>query len=130
MVNQVDVTYFLIIVSFKKKHKEMNMHNQHDFFINALHTKRKLKIRFYSKEDGGYIERVCAPMDYAPGKNINDKIPRYWVWDFDSDKKKHTLPLRSERIDLMQDIGECFEPGSFVTWRTAWMIERDWGIFS
>lgn len=43
------------------------MHNQHDVFIDAIHTKKKLRIRFYSEEDGGYIERVCAPMDYAAG---------------------------------------------------------------
>ncbi|CAI2492753.1 Uncharacterised protein [Serratia fonticola] len=106
------------------------MHNQHDVFIDAIHTKKKLRIRFYSEEDGGYIERVCAPMDYATGARIKDGIPRYWVWDFESDKANHTLPLRVERIEYMIDTGERFEPLSFVSWRPAWVIGRDWGQYS
>lgn len=56
------------------------MHNQHKFFIDAIHNKKKLKIRFYSENDRGYIERICAPMDYAAGRAIKDGISRYWVW--------------------------------------------------
>ncbi|AMO47775.1 Hypothetical protein AKI40_1359 [Enterobacter sp. FY-07] len=106
------------------------MHNQHDVFIDAIHTKNKLRIRFYSEDDGGYIERVCAPMDYAAGTKIKDGVPRYWVWDFESDKANHTLPLREERIQYMIDTGESFEPGSFVSWNPAWVIGRDWGQYS
>lgn len=108
----------------------MTMHNQHDVFIDAIHTKKKLRIRFYSEEDGGYIERVCAPMDYAAGRRIHDGIPRYWVWDFESDKANHTLPLRAERIEYMRNEDEDFDPASFVTWATAWVIGRDWGRYS
>lgn len=106
------------------------MHNQHDVFIDAIRTKKKLRIRFYSEDDGSYIERVCAPMDYAAGRRIRDGIPRYWVWDFDSDQANHTLPLKAERIEWMVDTGELFDPATFVTWRTAWVIDRDWGAFS
>lgn len=106
------------------------MHTQHDVFIDAIHTKKKLRIRFYSEEDGGYIERVCAPMDYAAGKRIHDGIPRYWVWDFESDKANHSLPLRSERIEYMRNEGEDFDPASFVTWTTAWVISRNWESYS
>lgn len=108
----------------------MTMHNQHDVFIDAIHTKKKLKIRFYSEEDRGYIERVCAPMDYAAGKRIHDGIPRYWVWDFESDKANHTLPLRAERIEWMNDAGEVFDPASFVSWPPKWVIARNWGQHS
>jgi len=106
------------------------MHLQHDLFINAIHAKKKLKIRFYSEDDGSYIERVCAPMDYAAGKKIRDGIPRYWVWDFESDKSNHTLPLSSERIQLIHETDDFFDPSSFVTWPTSWVIIRDWGHLS
>lgn len=69
-------------------------------------------------------------MDYATGRNIRDDIPRYWVWDFESDKANHSLPLREERIESMDDIGEGFEPATFVTWRKPWTVARDWGAFS
>lgn len=106
------------------------MHSQHDLFINAIHTKKKLKVQFYSEEDGSYIERLCAPMDYAVGKRIKDGIPRYWVWDFESDKTNHTLPLKAERIEYMIETSEAFEPGSFVSWTPDWVVSRDWGQFS
>lgn len=106
------------------------MHIQHDFFIDAIHAKKKLRIRFYSEDDGGYIERVCAPMDYAAGTRIKDGIARYWVWDFESDKTNHTLPLRAERIEWMNDVGEDFDPVSFVSWSPNWVIVRDWGHYS
>lgn len=106
------------------------MHNQHDIFIDAIHSKKKLRIRFYSEDDGGYIERVCAPMDYAAGTRIKDGIPRYWVWDFESDKANHSLPLRVERIEWMNDVGENFDPASFVSWPLNWVIVRDWGLYS
>lgn len=96
-----------------KKYKEITMHNQHDVFINAIYTKKKLRIRFYSEEDRGYIEWLCAPMDYAAGKRIHDGIPCYWVWNFESDKANHTLPLRAERIEEMNDFGYVFDPASF-----------------
>ncbi|MEI7238047.1 hypothetical protein WCU73_06060 [Pectobacterium brasiliense] len=74
------------------------MHDQHDVFIDSIHTKKKLKIRFYSEDDGDYIERVCAPMDYAAGKRINDGIPRYWVWGFGTLRViKSTTPYHYER---------------------------------
>lgn len=108
----------------------MTMHNQHNLFIDAIQNKKKLKIRFYSEEDRKFLERVCAPMDYAGGTRIKDGLPRYWVWDFESNKTNHTLPLRAERIDSVTDTGEVFEPASFVTWPTAWVINRNWGAFS
>jgi len=131
MVNQGGLAYFLKWFYLCGKYKkERTMHIQHDVFIDAIHSKKKLRIRFYSEDDGGYIERVCAPMDYAAGTRIKDGIPRYWVWDFESDKTNHTLPLRAERIEWMNDVGEDFDPVSFVSWSPNWVIVRDWGHFS
>ncbi|MDN4127231.1 hypothetical protein [Pantoea ananatis] len=106
------------------------MHVQHDVFIDGIHTQQKLRIRFFSEDDGCYIERVCAPMDYALGKKIRDGIPRYWVWDLESDKFDHTLPIRAERIDYIVNVGEFFDPGTFVSWSPAWTIKRYWGHLS
>ena len=106
------------------------MITNHQEFINAIHDKKKLKIVFYSEEDKCFLQRICAPMDYATGTRIKDGIPRYWVWDFDSDTKTHTLPLRHERIKSITVLNETFDPSEFVTWVTRWTIDRDWGKFS
>jgi len=102
-------------------------------FIQAIHEKIKLRITFFSSKDGQYITRVCAPMDYAPGRNIHDRDKRYWVWDYDSDTGRHTLPLKAERIKTMVVLEDHFDPDEFVTWSThtkPWAVSRDWGHHS
>jgi len=106
------------------------MIRNHQDFIEAIHQTKKIKIVFFSKEDNGDIERTCAPMDYAVGQNIKDNIERYWVWDYDSDTKKHTLGIRPERIKLLVVLDENFDPAEFVTWTPNWNIFRQWGQFS
>jgi len=69
-------------------------------------------------------------MDYATGRVITDAIPRYWVWDFESDCTNHWLPLLEERIEYMLLDGEHFDPGEFVTWSKPWTIVRDWRQYS
>ena len=106
------------------------MIKNHQDFIKAIHETRKLKIIFFSKEDNAYIERTCAPMDYAVGQNIKDNIKRYWVWDYDSDTKKHTLGIKPEKIKSLVILAETFDPAEFVTWKPNWDISRQWGTFS
>lgn len=106
------------------------MITNHQEFINAIHDKKKLKIVFYSEEDNALLERICAPMDYAAGTRIKDGVPRYWVWDFNSDTKNHTLPLRDGRIKSIIVLEETFDPSDFITWLPKWAIARDWDKFS
>jgi hypothetical protein len=51
----------------------------HPRFIEAINEKRKVCVRFYSKADSGVLDRVCAPMDYGPGGEIQDGLNRYWL---------------------------------------------------
>ena len=56
----------------------------HPRFIEAINQKKKVSVRFYSKADTGLLDRVCAPMDYGPGGEIQDGLNRYWLWDYAS----------------------------------------------
>lgn len=103
-----------------------NMIAQHEQFIGAIHSKNRVKIKFRSKEDGATVERVCAPMDYGAGKKIENKSPRYWVWDFTSDKGPHTLGLRDSQIVALEVLSDTFNPGEFVNWTPAWTVPRNW----
>lgn len=102
-------------------------------FINAIHSKNKVKLTFYSKEDNTVLERTCAPMDYGPSRKAHDKSDRYHLWDYDSDQKWHTLSLLPEQIIGVEVLSETFDPAEFVTWdleKSPWFIERDWGNYS
>ncbi len=54
-------------------------------FLEALHTKKRVRVKFYSKEDASVIDRVCAPMDIGPSTRAKDKSNRFHFWDFTSD---------------------------------------------
>lgn len=99
-------------------------------FIAAIHSKNKVRLTFHSKEDNGALVRTCAPMDYGPSSRAHDKSDRFHFWDYDSDKQRHTLSLLPEQVISIQVLGETFNPGEFVTWPTAWHVQRDWGQYS
>ncbi len=101
-------------------------------FINALKDKTKIRLTFYSKQDDMAVTRLCAPMDYGPGKNTKKRDNRYHLWDYESQSSSpfHTLSLLPEQILEMEFTDLPFNPSEFVTWDTNWIIQRDWGDFS
>jgi hypothetical protein len=102
-------------------------------FIKAIQEKSKIRVHFYSKEDGGILTRTCAPMDYGPSRRSHQKNDKYHVWDYDSDQKMHSLSLNPEQIQKIEILDEKFDPIEFVTWDTQkskWFVPRDWGKFS
>lgn len=102
-------------------------------FIQAIRDRRKVRLFFYSKEDGGNLIRVCAPMDYGPSRRARVKNDRYHLWDYDSDAQRHSLSLNPEQVLSIEVLEDTFDPSEFVTWNTKsspWFISRDWGQYS
>jgi Hsp20/alpha crystallin family len=64
----------------------------HTRFIEAIHAKKKVCVRFYSQADSGVLDRVCAPMDYGPGGEFKDGLNRYWLWDYGTFGRSFSLP--------------------------------------
>ena len=99
-------------------------------FLNALHGKYQVKVKFYSKEDGRSIVRVCAPIDYGPSRRSKDKSNRFHFWDFTSDVGGHTLSLLPSQVQSINILSDPFNPSDFVRWRPKWKVPRDWGPYS
>jgi len=99
-------------------------------FLQALHAKRKILVRFFSAEDATYIARTCAPLDYGPIRRSKDVTPRYHFWDFTSDEKPHALSLKPDQLHSIEILKSDFDPASFVTWKPAWSVARQWGPYS
>lgn len=99
-------------------------------FIKAIHSKKKVRLSFYSKKDDEVITRLCAPMDFGPSSRAKNKDDRYHLWDYESDSGNHTLSLLPAQIVKMDFTENKFEPSEFVTWIPNWIVERDWGVFS
>lgn len=99
-------------------------------FLDAIMLKTKVKLTFYCKEDGANLTRLCAPMDYGPFKAAKMPTDRYHLWDYQSDKKNHSLSLLPDQIIAMEFLDDLFDPSEFITWRCTWHVKRDWGIYS
>lgn len=107
------------------------MHRDHDIFIAALEAQAKVRLTFFSKEDGHALIRTCAPMDYGPSTRARDRSDRYHLWDYDSDEARHPLSLLGDQIASIEALDERFDPAEFVTWSPVkWVYPRDWGRYS
>lgn len=109
------------------------MHAHHSAFVNAIMGMKKVRLTFFSKEDGGTLVRTCAPMDYGPSRRAKDKSARYHFWDYDSDTRRHTLSLPANQVVSIETLEDSFSPSEFVTWdvsQAPWFVARNWGIYS
>lgn len=102
----------------------------HDTFMTALHSKKKICITFYSKEDGHTLERICAPFDYGPSRRSKDQSSRYHMYDYTSDSGSHVLSILPAQLKSIAITEDLFDPLDLVKWSPNWFIERDWGSVS
>lgn len=107
-----------------------DQHADHANFLKGITSQQKIRLRFFSKEDGAELERECAPMDFGPSNRTAESSNRYHSWDFESDQKNHTLSLLRDQIKQIELLDESFDPTEFVKWTPAWFTKRDWGQFS
>lgn len=105
----------------------------HDEVIRAIHDLSEVRVEFFSKEDGGAVlSRTCAPMDFGPSRRASDQTPRYHFWDLESDSGvNHTLSLLGSQITRVEVLDSSFDPSSFISWNTNWIVVRTtWGAFN
>lgn len=101
----------------------------HPDFIEAIHEKKKVNVRFYSTPDAEVMDRVCAPLDYGPGGENPEGVNRYWLWDCASVSEPKILGLAPQQILDMRILGEMFEPNQLhPPLAPHWSIPRTWGL--
>jgi hypothetical protein len=101
----------------------------YDLFIQSIHEKRIINLTFNSQEKGT-ITRKCVSFDYGPSKRYKDDQDRYHLYDLDSPEGKHNLSILPSQIVILELSDELFEPGDYVKWTPAWIVSRDWGVYS
>lgn len=102
-------------------------------FLEAINSKSKLKVTFFSKEDNSSLTRLCAPFDIGPSSRAKDKTDRYHLWDYDSDTQSHTLSLLDNQVVNIEITSDKFEPSEIITWNfkpNSWHLKRNWGAYS
>jgi hypothetical protein len=101
-----------------------------EIFLQGIHEKRLMSIKFIAKSDGALRERKCIPFDFGASSNAKNKSDKYHFYDLNSPNGRHNLSLFSEQIREIILLDENFEPKEYVTWTPDWIIDRDWGEYS
>ncbi len=91
-----------------------------DRFLQARQVKHKIRITFHPKADAHTLMRICAPLDYGPGKV--DQSDHFHVWADESVSGGHLLSLKPEQVVRIDILDEEFDPTDFM-----WFLSRDWG---
>jgi hypothetical protein len=103
---------------------------QHDRFLEAIHERRKVRVRLYSVADSGVVDRVCAPLDYGLDAARQDGLNRYWLWDYAQKHGAESVALLPQEIVDLQMLGESFDSDPLHPIAGQWSIPRDWGTHS
>ncbi|MBI5566088.1 MAG: hypothetical protein HY870_14425 [Chloroflexi bacterium] len=89
-------------------------------FIQAIHEKHKVRVTFQLEGDRQPFSRVCAPLDFGPGKV--DHSDHLHVWADEGASGGQLLSLKPEQVRRVDILDDEFDPADFV-----WFLSRDWG---
>jgi hypothetical protein len=105
------------------------MHEFHDHFISAIHSRNHLSVCLNSFEKG-QITRVCIPFDFGPSRRYKDGLDRYHFYDLDSPDGKHNLSIVPNQLISINILNKVFDPQDYITWTPNWFVVRNWGRYS
>jgi hypothetical protein len=108
-----------------------HIHPDHDVFIAAIDDRKRV-VLVSAGGDGRRLVRTCAPLDFAPGVDAPDDLPRYHLWDCagrTSDGSRIVI-LPAQQIYSIAPTEERFEPADFAPVDAVWRHPRNWGEFS
>jgi hypothetical protein len=100
----------------------------HQPFLDAIHARTLLWVRFYSRTDGGSVERRLAPVDYGIRSEDVDGLSRYLFWDGEEAGIHRFLRLLPGEIEGIQVLGQAFDPATVPVSPEPWAIPRDWPV--
>ena len=100
------------------------MHDQHDIFIQAVKDSRKIELTFFSKEELAKTVKICAPIDYNPGRRAKDRSKLYYFLIFEDDGSSYVLSLPPNQILDMKLTYYNFDITETTDWKTHWFTPR------
>ncbi|HUV40429.1 MAG TPA: hypothetical protein VMW23_01405 [Sedimentisphaerales bacterium] len=110
------------------------MHSEHDVFLQAVDSSRKVKLTFSSSKGGDNMVITCSPLDYHPCRRASDKSDFYFfgcsdteLYCFEIDKNHHILKLAGDQVVRMELTDEKSDAGHFKDIHS--FLRRKRGLF-
>ena len=90
------------------------MHDDHNIFIQAVKSCKKILLTYYDKELNLYLTRLCVPVDYGePDSKVDSDY--YYFWVEYAQVGERMLGLNSSQIKFMNLSDEVFNPADYIT---------------
>ena len=100
------------------------MHNQHEIFAQGVKDGKKIELTFFTEEDLVKVVKICAPIDYNPGRRATDESSLYYFLSFEDDNSCYALSLSPNQIINMKLTEDSFDPEYIIDYDTRWFLER------
>ena len=94
------------------------MHRDHNIFVEAIRTKKKVKLTFYRSNNGDARDGLFGPIFYSAAVAGGDS-DCYYLWDFGTGIGNNFLGLSPSQIIRMELTKESFDFVEFFTSRKA-----------
>ena len=85
----------------------------HDIFIQATESKKKLIVTYFSGERSLYLTRLCVPIQFSRSDS-EDTPDCYYFWDSEADVGERLLALPPSQIAYMELSDETFDPADYI----------------
>jgi hypothetical protein len=109
------------------------MHADHEVFLEAIASKKQVKLSFFHAKEQKEMTLVCAPLDFGPLRGALDQSPRYQLWDLEAKRPPFNVTAMPEDIQSIEMLELGFDPAAIIKWKfkpNAWTVVRDWEAFS
>ncbi len=94
------------------------MHRNHDIYVKAIRDRKKVKLTFFSNEQGDVGDGLFGPIFYSPSA-MGEDSDCYYLWDFERGASDNFLGLPPSQIVRMELTKESFDFVEFFTSRGA-----------
>lgn len=92
------------------------MHRSHNIFVEAVRSKRKVFLIFFSHTFNRYYAREYIPVDYNPGDKTKGESERYRFLDCWTSPKGKLLTLSADQIMNIERTIVSFDTKDLAIW--------------
>lgn len=89
------------------------MHDDHNIFIQAVKSSKKILLTYYDDELNLHLTRLCVPVDYGKPDSTGDSF--YYFWVEYAQIGERMLSLRPSQIKYMNLSDDAFNPADYIT---------------
>lgn len=94
------------------------MHRDHNIFVEAIRTKKKVKLTFCRSRNNDVGDGLFGPIFYSAAIAVEDS-DCYYLWDFEAGIGNNFLGLPPSQVVKMELTNESFDFVKFFTSRNV-----------